>query len=44
VNIKDGKVMINGANVNVADVISCNRVNEVFDAVLMPKKYFVFSV
>jgi uncharacterized surface protein with fasciclin (FAS1) repeats len=38
VTIKDGKVMINGANVTIADVVSSNGVTHVIDAVLMPKK------
>ncbi|MEO7266162.1 MAG: fasciclin domain-containing protein [Ferruginibacter sp.] len=38
VSIKDGKVMIDGANVTIADVISSNGVTHVIDAVLMPKK------
>lgn len=38
VTIKDGKVMINGANVTAADLISSNGVIHVIDAVLMPKK------
>ena len=38
VSVKDGKVMINGANVTIADVISSNGVTHVIDAVLMPKK------
>ena len=38
VSIKDGKVMINGANVTIADVISSNGVTHVIDAVLLPKK------
>jgi uncharacterized surface protein with fasciclin (FAS1) repeats len=38
VSVKDGKVMINGANVSIADVISSNGVTHVIDAVLMPKK------
>ncbi len=38
VSIKDGKVMINGATVTTADVISSNGVTHVIDAVLMPKK------
>ncbi len=38
VHIKDGKVMINGANVEIADVISSNGVTHVIDQVLMPKK------
>ena len=38
VSIKDGKVMINGANVTIADVVNSNGVTHVIDAVLMPKK------
>lgn len=38
VNIKDGKVMINGANVTAADLTGSNGVVHVIDAVLMPKK------
>ncbi len=38
VTIKDGKVMINGANVTAADLASSNGVIHVIDAVLMPKK------
>ena len=38
VTVKDGKVMINGANVTIADVISSNGVTHVIDGVLMPKK------
>jgi len=38
VPIKDGKVMIDGATVTIADVISSNGVTHVIDAVLMPKK------
>ncbi|WP_462254794.1 fasciclin domain-containing protein [Ferruginibacter sp.] len=38
VTVKDGKVMINGANVTIADVVSSNGVTHVIDAVLMPKK------
>lgn len=38
VSIKDGKVMIGGANVTIADVISSNGVTHVIDAVLLPKK------
>lgn len=38
VTVKDGKVMIDGANVTIADVISSNGVTHVIDAVLMPKK------
>lgn len=38
VSIKDGKVMINGANVTIADVVSSNGITHVIDAVLMPKK------
>lgn len=38
VSIKDGKVMINGANVTAADLPNSNGVIHVVDAVLMPKK------
>ncbi len=38
VSIKDGKVMINGANVIAADLTGSNGVVHVVDAVLMPKK------
>ena len=38
VSVKDGKVMINGANVTIADAVSSNGVTHVVDAVLMPKK------
>ena len=38
VSIKDGKVMINGANVTAADLVGTNGVVHVIDAVLMPKK------
>lgn len=38
VSIKDGKVMINGANVTAADLTGNNGVVHVIDAVLMPKK------
>ena len=38
VSVKAGKVMINGANVSIADVVSSNGVTHVIDAVLMPKK------
>lgn len=38
VTVKDGKVMINGANLTIADVVSSNGVTHVIDAVLMPKK------
>jgi uncharacterized surface protein with fasciclin (FAS1) repeats len=38
VTIKDGKVMINGANVTAADLEGSNGVVHVIDAVLMPKK------
>lgn len=37
VSIKDGKVMINGANVTAADLAGSNGVVHVLDAVLMPK-------
>jgi uncharacterized surface protein with fasciclin (FAS1) repeats len=38
VSMKDGNVMIDGATVTTADVISSNGVTHVIDAVLMPKK------
>ncbi len=38
VSMKDGNVMIEGATVTTADVISSNGVTHVIDAVLMPKK------
>ena len=38
VSIKDGKVMINGANVTAADLTGTNGMVHVIDAVLMPKK------
>ena len=38
VSIKDGKVMINGANVTAADLTGSNGVVHVIDAVLMPAK------
>ncbi len=38
VSIKDGKVMINGATVTIADAVSSNGVTHVIDAVLLPKK------
>lgn len=37
VTIKDGKVMINGANVTTADLVAGNGVVHVIDAVLLPK-------
>jgi len=37
VSIKDGKVMINGANVIAADLAGTNGVVHVIDAILMPK-------
>lgn len=37
VSVKDGKVMINGANVVSADMAGSNGVVHVIDAVLMPK-------
>lgn len=37
VSVKDGKVMVGGANVTIADVISSNGVTHVVDRVLMPK-------
>ena len=38
VSIKDGKVMINGANVTAADLTASNGVVHVLDGVLMPAK------
>ena len=38
VSVKDGKVMVDGATVTTADVISSNGVTHVIDGVLMPKK------
>lgn len=38
VMIKDGKVMIGGAEVTTADVVSSNGVTHVINKVLMPKK------
>ncbi len=37
VSIKDGKVMINGAMVTIADVVSSNGVTHVIDGVVLPK-------
>ena len=37
VSIKDGKVMINGANVTAADLVGSNGVVHVIDQVLLPK-------
>jgi len=37
VSVKDGKVMINGANVTIADVVSSNGVTHVIDGVMLPK-------
>ena len=37
VSIKDGVVMINGATVTIADVVSSNGVTHVIDGVLLPK-------
>ncbi|MEJ7779642.1 MAG: fasciclin domain-containing protein [Daejeonella sp.] len=37
VSVKDGKVMIDGANVTIADVVSSNGVTHVIDGVVMPK-------
>lgn len=37
VSVKDGIVMVNGAKVTVADIISSNGVTHVIDAVLLPK-------
>ena len=38
VSIKDGKAMIDGANVTTADLTASNGVIHVIDAVVMPKK------
>ena len=38
VTIKDGKVMIDGANVTAADLTAGNGVVHVLDAVVLPKK------
>lgn len=38
VSIKEGKVMIDGANVTAADLVASNGVIHVIDAVVMPKK------
>ena len=38
VSIKDGKVMIDGANVTAADLVAGNGVVHVLDAVVLPKK------
>lgn len=38
VTVKDGKVMIDGANVTAADLTAGNGVVHVIDAVVMPKK------
>jgi uncharacterized surface protein with fasciclin (FAS1) repeats len=38
VSIKDGKVMINGANVTAADLAGSNGTVHVIDGVLLPKK------
>lgn len=38
VTIKEGKVMINGANVSTADLTGTNGVVHIIDAVLMPKR------
>jgi len=38
VSIKDGKVMIDGATVTIADVVSSNGVTHVIDGVVMAKK------
>lgn len=37
VSVKDGKVMINGANVTIADIVSSNGVTHVIDGVVTPK-------
>ena len=36
INIKDGKVMVNGANVTAADIVASNGVVHVIDAVVLP--------
>lgn len=36
INIKDGKVMVNGANVTAADIAATNGVVHVIDAVILP--------
>ena len=36
INIKDGKVMVNGANVTAADIAASNGVVHVIDAVILP--------
>lgn len=38
VSVKDGKVMIDGANVTAADLVAGNGVVHVLDAVVLPKK------
>ena len=38
VTYKDGKWMVNGAVITIADVVSSNGVTHVIDAVVMPKK------
>lgn len=38
ITVKDGKVMINGAMVTIADVVSSNGVTHVIDTVVLPKK------
>jgi len=37
VSVKDGMVMINGAKVTIADVVSSNGITHVVDGVLLPK-------
>ncbi|WP_316784431.1 fasciclin domain-containing protein [Pedobacter frigiditerrae] len=37
VSVKNGKVMVNNANISIADVVSSNGVTHVIDGVLMPK-------
>jgi uncharacterized surface protein with fasciclin (FAS1) repeats len=36
IGVKDGKVMVNGATVQIADVVSSNGVTHVIDQVLLP--------
>lgn len=37
VSVKNGKVMVNNANISIADVVSSNGVTHVIDGVLMPR-------
>jgi uncharacterized surface protein with fasciclin (FAS1) repeats len=38
INVKEGKVTVNGANVTTADLVAGNGVVHVIDAVILPKK------